>query len=258
MSARPAVGVFGMTGCAGDQLVILNCENELQQLFELLEVKDFLMASSGNDSNADLDIAFVEGAVVTSADEKLLQEIRQRSRTLVAIGTCAVWGGLVRLGEGVDRAGALLEIYGPVGLQYRSSAPRALREAVPVDFNISGCPIEKSDFLHAISDLLNGNPPLLSRTVVCHACKIRENNCLLLLGQPCFGPVTLGGCEARCPSYRVPCQGCRGPAEEANADSALSLLCDLGLTRSEAVKRLTTFSRLDQYRPLHSVSEGAP
>lgn len=238
--------------------MILNCEDELQQLFELLRVKDFLMASSGNDSNADLDIAFVEGAVVTSADEQSLQEIRRRSRMLVAIGTCAVWGGLARLEEGVDQTEALMEVYGPTGLSYSASAPRALYQAVPVDLNISGCPIEKSDFLRAVSDLLNGNLPLLSRTVVCHACKIKENNCLLLSGQPCFGPVTLGGCDARCPSYLVPCQGCRGPAEEANVDSAVSLLSELGLNRSEALRRLSTFSRLDQFRPLHSVSEGAP
>ena len=107
MNAKPTVGVFGMTGCAGDQLVILNCEDELRRLFDLLDVRDFLMASSGCDIECDLDLAFVDGAVVTPADENLLQGIRRRSRTLVAIGTCAVWGGLVRLEEGADRSEAL-------------------------------------------------------------------------------------------------------------------------------------------------------
>ena len=44
--AKPKVGIFGLTGCAGDQLVILNCEDELLDLVELIDIRSFLMASS--------------------------------------------------------------------------------------------------------------------------------------------------------------------------------------------------------------------
>ena len=47
--SKPTVGIFGLTGCAGDQLVILNCEDRLMDIVALLDVRDFLMASSEND-----------------------------------------------------------------------------------------------------------------------------------------------------------------------------------------------------------------
>ena len=61
--SKPTVGIFGLTGCAGDQLVILNCEDRLLDVVALLDIRDFLMASSEIDAACPLDIALVEGAV---------------------------------------------------------------------------------------------------------------------------------------------------------------------------------------------------
>ena len=91
--SKPTVGIFGLTGCAGDQLLILNCEDELLDLVELLEIRDFVMANSARDEHSQLDIALVEGAVVTERDEAILRHVRQRSNMLIAIGACAATGG---------------------------------------------------------------------------------------------------------------------------------------------------------------------
>ena len=80
MKTKPTIGIFGLTGCAGDQLVILNCEDELLEIFERVDVKDFAMAMSGNDHHCPLDVALVEGSVVTPDDEQMLKEIRTRAR----------------------------------------------------------------------------------------------------------------------------------------------------------------------------------
>ena len=101
---KPTVGIFGLTGCAGDQLIILNCEDQLLDLVSLLDLRDFLMASSANDTRCELDIALVEGAVLSKRDEETLLRIRARARTLVAIGTCAVWGGIAAMDGKHDRA----------------------------------------------------------------------------------------------------------------------------------------------------------
>ena len=92
--SKPKVGIFGLTGCAGDQLVILNCEDQLLDLVALLDIRDFLMASSDGHGDCALDIAMVEGAVLTMRDAERLRAIRQRSATLVALGTCAAYGGI--------------------------------------------------------------------------------------------------------------------------------------------------------------------
>jgi len=41
-------------------------------------------------------------------------------------------------------------------------------------------------------------------------CRKKGNRCLLLDKIPCFGPMILGGCDAVCPTAKMPCQGCRG------------------------------------------------
>jgi sulfhydrogenase subunit delta len=241
--SKPKVGIFGLTGCAGDQLVVLNCEDELLDLVELLDIRDFLMASSARDTACDLDIAFVEGAVLSRRDEETLLRIRARSRILIALGTCAVWGGIPALDRGRDRDALFAGVYGGDAPAYDTLPTRALHEVVPVDHAITGCPIEKHEFLSAVADLLNGNPPLLPEYPVCTECRIRENRCLLRQDhQLCCGPLTLAGCDARCPSLGIACVGCRGPARDANYPSALAMFEEEGFERHVIAGKLATFA----------------
>jgi coenzyme F420-reducing hydrogenase gamma subunit len=240
---KPTVGIFGLTGCAGDQLLILNCEDRLLDVVAFIDIRDFLMGSSENDTACELDVALVEGAVLSARDARKLEEIRKRSKLLVAIGTCAVWGGVAALDRDADRARLLEEIYGEAGRAYDSTAARALHELVKVDLNITGCPIEKEHFLAAIAALLNGDPPLYPEYALCTECRMRENNCLLIeRGQICCGPLTVAGCNARCPELRIPCVGCRGPVNDANAESATEMFASKGIARSDVAAKLRTFA----------------
>ncbi len=242
---KPTLGVFGLTGCAGDQLVILNCEDHLLALTGLVDIKDFLMASSGNDTACQLDIALVDGAVLTQRDETMLKRIRERSRTLIALGTCAVWGGVAAMDRNGNRAGLLRDVYGEMGDSYDSLPARALREVVKVDSNITGCPIEKSQLLSAVASLLQGDPPLFPAYPVCTECRIKEYNCLLIeRGEVCCGPLSVAGCEARCPGLNIPCVGCRGPADDANVKAALDMFGEKGIPREEIAAKLRTFAPL--------------
>lgn len=241
--SKPTVGIFGLTGCAGDQLVILNCEDRLLDLVAAIDIRDFLTGSSENDTGCELDVALVEGAVLSARDARKLEEIRQRSRLLVAVGTCAVWGGVAALDRDADRARLLEEIYGEAGRAYDSTPARALHEVVKVDLRITGCPIEKEHLLAAVAALLNGDTPLYPDYPVCTECRMRENNCLLIEhGAICCGPLTVAGCNARCPELRIPCVGCRGPVGDANTESATEMFASKGIARSDVAARLRTFA----------------
>jgi len=243
--AKPTLGVFGLTGCAGDQLVILNCEDQLLALTELVDIRDFLMASSGNDTACHLDIALVDGAVLSRRDENTLKRIRERSGILVALGTCAVWGGVATMDGNGNRAQLLYDVYGEMGREYDSLPARALSEVVKVDLNITGCPIEKNQLVAAVANLLQGDPPLFPKYPVCTECRTKENNCLLIeRGEICCGPLAVAGCEARCPSLNIPCVGCRGPADDANVQSAMDMFGEKGIPREQIAAKLRTFAPL--------------
>jgi sulfhydrogenase subunit delta len=248
---KPTVGIFGLTGCAGDQLVVLNCEDQLLGLVELIDIRDFLTASSDNDHDCHLDIAFVEGSVSSKRDEERLRRIRARADTLVALGTCAVWGGIPAMDRDVDRQALIAEIYGAGGRKFDAMPTRALHEVVSVDVAITGCPIEKHEFLAAVASLLQGDLPLRPEQPVCVECRLRENRCLLIHdGECCLGPITLGGCRARCPSLGVGCIGCRGPVPQANVAAAAVVLEEHGVSPEAVKQRLQTFAPVLESRTL--------
>jgi len=255
---KPSVGIYGLTGCAGDQLALLNCEDELLAITGAVSLKSFAMAQSGNSEDGPLDIAFVEGAVVQPEEEQMLRKIRDRASLLIAIGTCAVWGGVQAMKNEVSREQLRQQVYGRQGEHFEMVTPRPLSHFVKVDLALSGCPVEKEQLLQAVASLLHGDLPHLPSYAVCTECKMAENPCVLIeTGQLCLGPITVAGCKARCPSHNRPCIGCRGPVEEATVASEIKLLEEKGFTWFDIQNRLRTFAGEADALKIDSLKEAA-
>ena len=236
---KPKIGIYGLTSCAGDQLTVLNCEDEILEIASKVDIKSFIMAQTGN-VETELDIAFVEGSVSTHKDLVRLKDIRNRSGVLVAIGTCAAWGGVQSIKNNVERKDLLKEVYGEKGPEYFDSLPaQPIKDFVKVDLTLSGCPIEKRWFLRVFSSFLHGDLLEVPNFPVCSECKMMEYECLLVeRGMFCLGPVTISGCKARCPSHNIACIGCHGPVTEANYAAEVNILLDKGYPLEE-IKRKT-------------------
>lgn len=239
---RLQLAIVGMTACSGCQLLLLNCEDELPGLLEKFEFKFFPMACSPAQLVGEYDAALVEGCVSMPHERELLLELRRRSRYLIAMGTCAVWGGIATLRNGENREKMRQQVYGQNPIASETRDPEPLRNMVQVDAVITGCPPEKEDLLRLLAGLLRGVLPVEIDYPVCNECRMRENLCLLTeLGSLCLGPLTLGGCGARCPSMSVPCEGCRGPVPEANLKEAFELYAQKGFSQHSVFERLRRF-----------------
>ncbi len=242
-NGKPRVGIFGLTGCAGDQLQILNCEDELVRLAQRLDIVDWLMVKSENDHASRLDIAFVEGVVATQRDLDDLREIRARSRILVALGTCAVWGGLPAMRNELPPAVLARQLQDQGMAQPDLAEARPASQFVPFEVLLVGCPIERHEFLGTVNALLLGTRAELPRVPVCWECKTGENLCRVLhADEVCCGAMTRGGCGARCPSHGVACAGCRGPLEEPNFDANITMFKDRGISWMDIARRMERFS----------------
>jgi sulfhydrogenase subunit delta len=242
-NVKPKVGIFGLTGCAGDQLQILNCEDELLHLAERLEIVDWVMARSQNDHRCRLDIGFVEGVVATQRDLQTLKEVRARARTLVAVGTCAVWGGLPAMRNEIPRETLVREVYNKEADFLDTVEARPPTDFVPFEITLPGCPMERDEFLRVVNALLAGTLAELPRVPVCWECKTKENLCRVVhFTEVCCGAMTRSGCGARCPSHGVPCAGCRGPVEEANYDANITMFKDRGISWIEIARKMGSFS----------------
>ena len=112
-----------------------------------------------------------------------------------------------------------------------------------VDFELSGCPINKYQLLDVLTSLLLGRIPHVPAHSVCVECKRRGTVCVTVAhGIACLGPVTHAGCGAICPAYRRGCYGCFGPMESANPDSLAAHLQSHGAQPADLVRLLRGFT----------------
>jgi coenzyme F420-reducing hydrogenase gamma subunit len=107
---------------------------------------------------------------------------------------------------------------------------------------VPGCPIDKGEFLRIVTALLLGRKVELPDHPVCVECKRRENVCRFDMGETCLGPVIRAGCDAICPSYGRPCDGCRGFVSHPEFRAHTEVLARHGLTPGEIMERLTMYT----------------
>lgn len=245
---KPIVGVFGFSGCAGDQLAILHMEDELVDFFTSAEIKFFHMAQSHQEV-PKVDIALVEGSIDTDKQLEELKEIREMADIVVAIGTCACYGGIQYLGENQEEFKERMQyVYGKDGkvpefsdLVGQPKTAQPISDFIKVDYMIPGCPISKENFIPIYTKLISGLTPQKYPYPVCVECKYEGNDCFLLHGKFCLGPVTAAGCKAACPSFDVSCVGCFGTYEGANYPSLFEKLKEIGLTEEDITRKLKMF-----------------
>jgi coenzyme F420-reducing hydrogenase gamma subunit len=234
----PNIAVEGLTGCAGELLVIL--EN-LDKLLPYVRVSRFPFAQSQNIPGR-VDITFVEGSVSQNHDLEKLKNIRANSRYLVAVGNCAVWGCVQKSACNICKPKEMMQaVYGvDAEIDFLPAAP--LEQYVKVDVKLSGCPINATQFLAATASLLKDHLPYITQKPVCLECKLRENPCVLIeQNLPCLGPVTAGGCGALCPSVGAACYGCWGPCDTPQMGAMATILEEKGYAMDEVLSRLSTF-----------------
>jgi sulfhydrogenase subunit delta len=237
------IGIYELTGCAGDALLILDCEKELIDIFNAVDIQSFLMANSAN-IDEELDVALVEGSVTTEREIEEVKDIRKRAKVVVAIGLCATAGGIqARFTDPEEWERNLKEVYGDVKMTHTKAVQSKPIDAyIDVDFYLPGCPISKEQFLHLFNRIVNGAPPEEYPQPVCVTCKFNENDCLLNQGKLCLGPLTADGCGSICPNYNLPCVGCWGPLKEANRRSEYYLLQEKGFDIEEIKKKMANYS----------------
>lgn len=218
--------IISLTCCEGCQFAILDLGGKLLKIAEVLDLDNFRLGSS-RESPGPYDVIFLEGTPITEENIITLIKARKEAKLLVALGTCADLGGVAEIKNySKTGKGKMMEyVYKNVeGINNAKIKP--ISAYVKVDAKIPGCPIEKDEFVRFVEELAAGKIRKIPQVPVCYECQLRENKCLLQEGKPCFGPVTLGGCKAVCPSNNFICEACRGPLKDRNLASLKKILGD--------------------------------
>jgi len=248
MRKKPNIAIISLTCCEGCQVAILDLGERFFELTKKVKIGDFAMVEDLPETET-YDIVFVEGTPITSENIERLKRIRQKSNYLVTIGACACLGGIAELKNYQDKAERLRYVYKNIeGIENPDIKP--VKHYVKVDFEIPGCPINKEEFFEVTKKLVAGILPELPQRPVCYECQLKQNECLLQKGEPCLGPVILGGCGAPCPSSKYPCDGCRGPLKSSAVNNFNNALRQLyGFSQQEIDLIMQRFGMLDEAYP---------
>ncbi|MCP4604157.1 MAG: NADH:ubiquinone oxidoreductase [Proteobacteria bacterium] len=234
---HPKIAVFDFTGCEGCQLQLANREESLGAFLTSLEIVNFREISS--EAGDDYEIAFIDGAISRSDEIKRLKNIRSKAKTLVAMGSCACFGGVNRLKNAFDLDKANAEVYG--NKPKETDKIRSIKEIVTVDLEIPGCPVSKTEIERIVQHVMLSVPYSFPVYPVCVECKQQFITCMFDLGGLCLGSITRAGCNAPCPAGGLGCYGCRGPAEAHNLGEFLELASRNGFSKAEIDERLGFF-----------------
>jgi coenzyme F420-reducing hydrogenase gamma subunit len=234
---RIKLGVFDFTGCEGCELQIANKEETLAAFLDCIEVVKFREVSSA--AGDDYDVALVDGAITRDDESDRLKEIRARAKVLVAIGSCACFGGVNRMKNATNLSEANRVVYG--NKPKPTLKTRAVHELVRVDLAIPGCPINKEELERVVRHVVLDVPFEFPVYPVCVECKHRFTTCLFEKGQLCLGTIVQAGCNAPCPAGGLGCWGCRGPAQDHNMEEFLRLARQHGFSDREVAERLGFF-----------------
>lgn len=243
-SNKPRVAVFDLTGCEGCELQLANKEETLAPFLDAIEVVHFREISSATSDS--YDIALVDGCVSRQDEVERLTKIRERAGLVVALGSCACFGGVNRMKNDHDLESAKKEVYGDLAVE--TEMVRPIRDVVAVDLEIPGCPVSKDEVERIVQHLIWDVPYHFPSYPVCLECKQRFTVCTFEKDQLCLGSITRAGCNAPCPAAGLGCWGCRGPATDYNLEEFRSTVADRGFGDQEVLERLHFFGGFEEVR----------
>jgi sulfhydrogenase subunit delta len=229
------IGIFSLTSCEGCENVISTKPRELLKAIKGVELIQFKFLEDDDIEWAPFDVAFVEGSTITAENLELAKKVRQYAKVFVTLGNCAQFGGIHKMKNyrGKEKVARMIYKY-PKTIENPDIYD--MEDVVKVDYSIPTCPINPEEFLRVAYDLIFGRKPKIAERTVCYECQRRGFLCLLQRGEPCMGPITLGGCNAICLQSRMPCEACRGPYEGANFKSHFKLIDkQVGKARREEI-----------------------
>ncbi len=237
---RAKISTEWLSGCAGCHVSIVDLHEKLLNLVESAEFVRIpvLMDEKGY---PEAEVGIVEGAVRSEHDREALLKMRSSVKTLIAFGSCAVYGGPSGIGWLYDRDEVVGRVYGKGPTNTPDERPDdgavplergvvPVDEVVDVDLYLPGCPPHPYFIAAAIATALGTKAPALTGKTVCADCNRKmvkkegvqlkkgaitaddADLCFLGQGVICLGSVTLNRCLSPCPGIGIACTGCNGPS----------------------------------------------
>lgn len=238
MAVRLAEEWFAI--CGGCEVTILDIGEPLLEVLKQVQIVHMpvlmdhkLYGQTGEGTQMEIpeaEVGMIAGGIRNEEHKKIAQEMRKKCKTLIALGSCACFGGIPALANQYATEEMLEKVYRGSVTTESNGLPKeeipaltdrvyAVHEVVKVDLSLPGCPTTPEMVTGALLSLLGGKPFTLSSKSVCDECPTKrekkavstlkrrlekpdftpgkplsEMRCLMEQGFLCVGPATRGGC----------------------------------------------------------------
>lgn len=229
-----------LSTCGGCEVTILDIGEALLDLLPKLEfvhmpvLMDHKYYGQTGEKTAleipEADVGIISGGIRTEENKEIAEEMRKKCKTIIAIGSCANFGGVPALANMYT----IDQIFDMVYRETKSTDPAdnptvdipplrdriyGVSEVIKVDVSLPGCPTTPEIVAEALTCLLEGKSFALPERSVCDDCpvkrekkavtnlkrplekvdftagqKFEEIRCYMEQGFLCQGPATKTGC----------------------------------------------------------------
>jgi len=169
---KPRLATVWLDGCSGCHMSLLDLD---ERLLEIADRADIVYSPlvDFKEYPADVDVCLVEGAVSSEDDLHKIQLVRERTKTLVSFGDCAVTANVPAMRNPIGPAPLLERAYVD-NVTHNPGIPlnvipallpmaRPVHRVVPVDVFLPGCPPSADLIYGMLVDLLDGRTPNTER-----------------------------------------------------------------------------------------------
>ncbi len=167
---KPKLAMYWASSCGGCEISVLNIGDKILDVDAVFDIvffpciADFKYADVRNYPDGYIDLCLFNGAIRNAENEEMAHLLRQKSKVLVAYGSCAYEGCIPALSNLTTKAATFNAVYlnnpstdNPAGIipQTLTQVPegeldipafyntvKSLDQVVQVDYTIPGCPPE--------------------------------------------------------------------------------------------------------------------
>lgn len=183
---KPKLALYWAASCGGCEIAVLDIQEKILDVANTFDIvfwpvaMDFKYDDVRKMNDKSIDICLFNGAIRNSENEEIAHLLRQKSKTLIAFGSCAYEGGIPGLANLSSKEEILNFVYkeSPSTISNNNGFPKTnykvqegeieipelfeyvkpLKDVVAVDYYIPGCPPQPEQIWKVIEYVLSGQP----------------------------------------------------------------------------------------------------
>lgn len=267
MSEKIRLNTDWLCDCGGCHVALVDLHEKILKVLDSVQIQHCPVLTDIKDY-PEAEIGILTGSIRTEHDRHAAERMREACKTIIAFGTCAVYGGLHGAGLAHSREEIMDHVYRKSPTTRTDTIPDTevtelaklvtpIDEVVDVDLYLPGCPPHPYFIFESLACLIEQREPRVTQDSVCGRCnrqmitsdiaQIRnsldgvpdEDICFLSQGCICLGSATLDRCLAPCPNHGVACTGCAGPTMQILTEPYIDIRTEV----SDRMSRLTALDR---------------